>query len=206
MKIHKKLEQRSPAWFEVRKGMVTGTGLKKIVGRKDSQESYFYDIIAERLMVSDGSEGENAMDRGVRLENEARTAFEKKVGVSVEEVGFVQGGAGLGGYSPDGLIKKGKKYIEGVEIKCLGSGNHVRAWLTNTVPDDYMPQIIQAFIVNTDMKKMWVVFYDPRIKQHPLHIIEVNRKPIADMIQEYEEKEIEFIKRVEDTLAKIIKF
>jgi putative phage-type endonuclease len=200
------MEQRTPEWFTARKGLVTGTGLKKIVGRKDSQESYFYEIIAERLMVSDGSEGEAPIDRGVRLEDEARKAFEKEVGKVVEEVGFVQGGANLGGYSPDGLIKKGKKYTEGIEIKCLGSGNHVRAWLTDQVPEEYMPQIIQAFIVNTDLVRMYAVFYDPRIKQHPLHIIEVSRKELKDTIEDYKKKEIEFINRVEETLAKIIKF
>lgn len=205
MKVFPKLEQRTPEWFEIRKGLVTGTGLKKIVGRKDSQESYYYEILAERLMVSDGSEGESPLDRGVRLENEARQAFEKKVGVTVEEVGFVQGFAGSG-YSPDGLIKKGKKYTSGVEIKCLGSGNHVRAWLTNQVPDEHMPQIIQAMIVNEDLETMYAVFYDPRIRQHPLHIIKVERSEVEETIKEYKKAEKDFIARVEETLAKIIKF
>ena len=200
------MEQRTPEWFAARKGLVTGTGLRKIVGRKDSQESYFYEILAEKLMVSDGSEGEAPMDRGVRLETEARQAFEKEVGKEVEEVGFVQAGAFSGGYSPDGLIKKGKKYTEGLEVKCLGSGNHIRAWLTDQIPDEYMPQVLQAFIVNEDLKKMYVVFYDPRIKQHPLHIIELERKGIEMVIKEYKQKEIEFINRVEETLARIIKF
>ena len=201
-----RMEQRTPEWFAARKGLVTGTGLRKIVGRKDSQESYFYEILAEKLMVSDGSEGEAPMDRGVRLETEARQAFEKEVGKEVEEVGFVQAGAFSGGYSPDGLIKKGKKYTEGLEVKCLGSGNHIRAWLTDQIPDEYMPQVLQAFIVNEDLKKMYVVFYDPRIKQHPLHIIELERKGIEMVIKEYKQKEIEFINRVEETLARIIKF
>ena len=199
------MEQRSNEWFEARKGLVTGTGLRKIVGTKNAQDTYFYEILAERLMVSDGSEGEAPMDRGIRLETEARQAFEKKVGVTVEEVGFVQGFAGSG-YSPDGLIKKGKKYSQGVEIKCLGSGNHVRVWLTNEVPDEYMPQIIQAMIVNDDLETMHVVFYDPRIKQHPLHIIKVERSDVEDTIKEYKKAEKEFIARVEETLAKIIKF
>jgi putative phage-type endonuclease len=205
MKIFPKLEQRTPEWFETRKGLVTGTGLKKIVGTKAAQESYYYEILAERLMVSDGSEGESPMDRGVRLENEARQAFEKKVGVTVEEVGFVQGFAGSG-YSPDGLIKKGKKYTAGVEIKCLGSGNHVRAWLTNEVPDEHMPQIIQAMIVNEDLETMFCVFYDPRIRQHPLHIIKVERSEVEETIKEYKKAEKAFIAQVEETLAKIIKF
>jgi len=199
-----KLVQRTPEWFEARRGKVTGTVLKKVVSsRKDVREGVFYEILAERLMVSDGSEAEGAMDRGVRLESEAREAFEKKTGKIVEEIGFIQDGDM--GCSPDGLIRKGKKYTESVEIKCLNSGSHVRAWLTNEVPEEHMPQIIQAFIVNPDLKTMHMVFYDPRIKQHPLHTIKVERENVANTISEYKKAEAEFLEKVDEAMSKIVK-
>ena len=201
-----KMQQRSPEWFDARKGHITGTGLKKVIGRKDSQESYFYEILAERLAISDGSEAESAMDRGVRLENEALEAFEKKTGNIVESVGFIESSENQGiGCSPDGLIRKGKKYTGSIEVKCLNSGNHLRAWIEDKIPDEYMPQIIQAFIVNNDLQTMWSVFYDPRIKQHPLHIIKTERKEIAETIKEYKEAEEKFLERIDEALSKIVK-
>jgi hypothetical protein len=204
MKIHK-IEQRTPEWLELRRGKVTGTGLKKLMGGPKTQDGYFYEVLAERLMVSDGFDQEAPIDRGVRLEAEAREAFEKKTGKIVETVGFIEGDIKNSGCSPDGLIRKGKKYVESVEIKCLVPRNHVRAWLTDTVPEEHMPQIIQAFIVNKDLKTMYSVFYDPRIKVHPLHIIKVERADIEDEITKAEKAEREFLKRIEEQLAKIIK-
>lgn len=205
MKIHK-IDQKTPEWLELRKGKVTGTGLKKIVGGVKTQESYFYEMLAERLTVSDGFDNESALDRGVRLEDEAREKFEKKSKVIVETVGFLQSDDDANiGCSPDGLIRKGKKYTEAVEIKCLSSGNHVRAWLTNSVPDEHMPQVVQAFIVNKDLQVMHVVFYDPRIKIHPLHIINIERKQITELVKEYTLAELAFLTKIDVAMAKIIK-
>lgn len=201
-----RVEQKSPEWLEVRKGKVTGTGLKKILGTKSAQDQYFYEILAERLATSDGTENENAMDRGSRIEADAREAFEKRTGKIVEEAGFLQADFDRNaGCSPDGIIRKGKKYTEGVEIKCLSSANHVRAWLTNEVPEEHMPQVIQAFIVNKDMQTMHVVFFDPRIKVHRLHVIKVERVDIKGQIGQAQIDEQKFLARVDEAMAKIIK-
>lgn len=70
MIIHE-MEQKSDDWFMVRKGKVTGTGLKSIVGSKTTRDTFFYKLIAERLSVGIPDD-ESAMMRGSRLEAEAR--------------------------------------------------------------------------------------------------------------------------------------
>ena len=200
-------EQRSPEWFEARKGKITGTSLKKLLGRKDMQENLYYELLAERLSVSNKAEdNETDLARGVRLESEAVETFEAKTKKKVERVGFIQSDFNKNiGCSPDGLIKVKGKYSEQVECKCLSSGNHVRAWLEKKVPDEYMPQVIQSFIVNEDLKTMYVVFYDPRIAVKPYHVIEVSRDEIAEQAIEYKAAQIEFLKKVEEKLSTIIK-
>jgi len=61
-------------------------------------------------------------------------------------------------------------------------------------------------IVNDELETMHCVFYDPRIRQHPLHIIKVERSEVEETIKKYKKLEKDFIARVEETLAKIIKF
>lgn len=175
------------------------------MGGAKAQDGYFYEILAEKLSTA-GIETESAMDRGIRLEDEAVLAFEKKSGKKIERAGFVQSGFSKDvGYSPDGLIKKGKKYPEDVEVKCLSSANHVRAWLTGSVPDEYEAQVIQGFIANDDLKTRYIVFYDPRIEIKPYHVIKVEREDVEEQIESYKKAQIAFLKKIDETLAKIVK-
>ncbi len=208
MKFYKNVEQRTEEWYEMRKGKVTGTFLKKIVStRKDTREKAYYDILADRLSTATVEQAEeNAMKRGVRLEDEAVAEFEKRSKKKVEKVGFVESSFSKWvGYSPDGVIKKGKKYPEDVEVKCLSSGNHVRAWLTGNIPEDYEEQIIQGFIVNDDLKIRHVVFYDPRIEMKPYVCIIVERSFYEEKIEAYKKQQREFIKMVDETMSKLVK-
>lgn len=201
-----RIEQRSPEWNDMRRGKVTGTILSRVLGGKKTRESAFYEILAGRITESDGYDDESAMARGTRLESEARSLFEKKTGKKVEQVGFVIADWHPNvGYSPDGLIKVGKKYLEDIEIKCLSSANHVRAMLTKKVPDDYLEQIIIGFMVNDEMKRRHVVFYDPRITVKPYFVITIDREEVADRVEEYTGLVKEFLKELDVPLSKLIK-
>jgi len=204
MKLYKDVEQRSEEWKKLRQGKVTGTGLQKIVGGKAARETYFYDLLAERLATGVSSE-ENAMERGNRLETVAIEEFEKKTGKIVEIFGFCEDDKNeFITNSPDGLIKVKGKYSEAIEVKCLSSGKHVRAWLENKIPDEYYAQAIQYFIVNEDLEKLYFTMFDPRIATHPLHIIELNREDIEETITEYREKQEEFLGFIDEKLSKLI--
>jgi hypothetical protein len=200
------IQQRTPEWDILRSGKVTGTGLKKLVSsRKDTREDYFYEVLAGRL-TTETTQYETAMNRGVRLEDEAIAQFENLKGILVDKAGFCQSSENEWiGYSPDGLIKVGKTYSEDVEVKCLASKNHLRIWLENTIPEEHEAQIIHSFIVNPKLKKRYFISYDPRISIHPIHIIEVSRKDYEEKIEDYKQKEEDFIKEINKKLIEINK-
>lgn len=199
------VEQKTPEWLNLRRGKITGTRLKNIIGTKISRDKTLWDVLAERLSIDD-LQDETPLERGLRLESKAREEYEKKTGYIVETVGLCESDTNSAmTYSPDGLILLDNKYRRGIEIKCLTSSNHIKAWFENEVPKEYYPQVVQAFIVNEDLDVLDFVLYDPRVVSHPLHIIEVWRDDIKDDIEDYKKQEEMFLKEIEDRLEKIIK-
>ena len=201
MKTHN-IQQRTPEWHQLRKGKITGTGLKSIMGTPYARDEYFYEILAQRLTVGlEDEDYENAMDRGTRLEPDAIAMFEFETGKSVEVVGFCEDDDDpTMANSPDGLIGD----TEAVEVKCLGGKNHVRMWLENEIPKDYFWQVVQYFVINPKLKKLYFVGYNPDIPVHPFHLIEVIREDIADSIIKAKETQEEFIQKVNSKLKEII--
>lgn len=94
---------------------------------------------------------------------------------------------------------------EAVEIKAMGGKNHVKMWLTNKVPDEYEWQVVQYFVVNENLKKLYFVGYNPDIPVHPLHIIEVKREDIALDIENARKSQEAFLQEVDSILQTIIK-
>lgn len=203
-KKHDNIIQGSDAWFHIRKGKITGTTLKAIMGTPKARQDVMYEIIAERLTVGVEAESdyENPMDRGTRLEPEAIAMFEFEKGVKVEKTGFVENDDNsFISYSPDGIISD----EEDVEVKCPGGKNYVKMWLLNEVPEEYFWQMVQAFVVNPKLKKRYFVGYNPDIPTHPLHIIEVHRRNIESEIGQARLKQEDFLAEVEEKLKDLIK-
>lgn len=202
MKKHN-IEQGTPEWHQLRKGKITGTQLKDIMGTPKKREDTIYEIIAERLTVGveDDSNYENAMQRGLRLEPDAISAFELETGKQVEVTGFCEDDTNpMIANSPDGLIGD----TEAAEAKCLGGKNHVKMWLKNEIPDDYKWQVVQSFIVNKKLEKLYFIGYNPDIEIHPLHIIEVTRKEIEESIEKAVVGQEQFLLEVEDIIKKLV--
>jgi len=205
MKKHNDIKQGTEAWHQIRKGKITGTTLKAIMGTPKARQDAMYELIAERLTVGVEMDYENPMDRGIRLEPEALAMFEFHTGKKVETTGFVEHDENsLVGYSPDGLIKDTDDK-EDVEVKCPGGKNYVKMWLTNEVPEEYYWQLIQAFVVNPKLEVRWFVGYNPDISIHPIHIIKVTREQVANNIVVAQEKQLAFLSEVDAKLAEIIK-
>ena len=202
MKKHN-VEQKTDEWHHLRKGKLTGTTVKSIMGTPKARQEAIYEIIAERLTVGvEGEYPENAMDRGNRLEPDAIAAFELETGKTVERTGFCEDDSNAFiANSPDGLIGD----TEAVEAKCLGGKNHVKMWLTNEVPDEYKWQVVQYFVVNEKLEKLYFVGYNPDIEIHPMHVIEVERAELEKEIDEARIAEEEFLKEVDEILKTIIK-
>lgn len=205
MKVYSSITQRTPEWFDVRMGKVTGTSLQKIVGTPAAKKQAIYELIAGRMSLPDYTE-ENPMVRGARLEEEARKAYEDQTGYKVEEVGFCHREDNkFVGFSPDGLIKIEDKYRGHLEMKCLGGGNHVQALIENKIPEEHMPQVIQGMIVNDDCE--WVDFwmYDPRNAHYPTILFRVDRQDVAEDIVDYKHAEEKAIEEVNNYLKTLIK-
>jgi len=206
MKKHNNIIQGSSEWHHLRKGKITGTTLKSIMGTPKARQDAIYEVLAERLTVGvEADESyENAMDRGTRLEPDAIALFELETNKQVERTGFCEDENNpLIANSPDGYIMNTNDE-EAVEIKCMGGKNHVKMWLENKIPDDYKWQKVQYFVVNPKLKKLYFVGYNPDIPIHQLHIIEVNREEILKEIEEAKVEQEQFLLEVEILLGNII--
>lgn len=204
MKLYSNIDQGSDAWFHIRKGKITGTTAKAIMGTPKARQEAMYEIIAERLTVGveADTEYENPMDRGIRLEPEAVAAFEFETGKKTEMVGFCESDDNeFIGNSPDRLIVG---IPEALEVKCPMGKNYVKAWLTNKVPDEYEAQKLQYFVINDELETLHFALYNPNIPVHPLHIIVVERKDILKEIEEAKKAQEVFIDEVNTILEKII--
>lgn len=206
MKKYLDIKQNTPEWEQLRKTHLTGTVLKGILGTPKARQEAIYEMIANRLTVGVDSddEYENPMQRGHRLEPDGIAEFELMTNKSVEKVGFCESDEiEAVAQSPDGYIKDTND-TEAIEVKSMGGKNHVKLWLTNEVPDEYKWQVIQYFVVNDKLEKLYFVGYNPQIPVHPLHIIEVERDEAV--IQQAKEAQKIFLQEVDTILHTIIKF
>lgn len=173
------------AWLNSRNGKITGTRLKDIIVKRGTGEKIgFYELIAERLSVDIGEDkDETPMDRGTRLEAEGMSRFikETKKKVNTDLVLWQREDNESIAISPDGFI--GEK--EAVEIKCLSSSRHIEAYLTQKVPSDYEYQVLQYFIVNEKLEKLYLVFYDPRIPAKDFFFITTKRSDVEKDVEQY---------------------
>lgn len=198
------VNQNTEQLLESRKGKITGSKLGDIVVRRGTGEKIgFYELIAERLSVEE--EPEDPMERGHRLEDEARKAFEAKTGKTVStEIGMCLHDDNENiAVSPDGLIDNNGKWTEEVEIKCLSGAKHIKAYLEKEIPDEYTYQALQYFIVNNDLETLYFCFYDPRITVLPFHYIEIRREAVAEQVELYKQYQLEKLARIDEIITQL---
>lgn len=176
-------EQGSDEWKEARIGVITGTRLKQVLGTQS--KSLLYELIAETLAPTPEGMTNEAMERGVELESDARMLYESTTGYTMEEVGFcLHDDHDWLGVSPDGLFKEKKKYVGAVEIKCPNTKTHIEYLIEKKVPAEYRAQVLQYFIVNENLEWLDFVSYDPRIQipEMQMSIVHVLREDVQDEI------------------------
>ena len=194
--------QKSDDWHFLRKGKITGTRLKNIVGTPLKRKDELYSYLGERLATGLNAKDENPLDRGNRLEPEARSMYEFQTNIKIREFGmFISDDSSFIAISPDGATED---FTHQIEIKCPEIKNYMKYWIENKIPEEYYAQVIQAFIVNEKLETMDFVVYAPEIASHPLHIISVNRKELEKDIEEYRDSEISFLKEAEEKLKTLI--
>lgn len=185
------VKQNTDEWLEARKGKITGSKLKDIMpNSRGGNYAGWYEYLAERLEKPTGEEidGEDARNRGHRLETEAVELFCARNDIDVSEVindGFYVSEANESlGNSPDGVYNDGKSEIE---VKCLYTKNHLQIYLEDypgDLPKDFKYQMYHSFIVNDELKEKHLVFYCPQLPDIALFAFTVKREDIKDELEE----------------------
>lgn len=162
MKVYN-FEQKSEEWFAVRKGKMTASHSQAIGNNGKGLETYILEMMAE--FYSSGGEKEiytnSDMERGIELEEQARSIYELETGNKVEQVGFCEHNE-FAGCSPDGLIGEDG----GIEIKCQKDNTHFRMILNGEkeIDSKYVWQI-QMNLLITDRKWWDYVSYNPNYQK-----------------------------------------
>lgn len=147
-------EQRSPAWWLARRGIPTASDFHRIITPKTQKASaqqadFICELIAERNGFDVDGYVSEAMQDGIRLEDEARAVYSFSHDVDVDVVGFCLSECGRFGCSPDGLIGTDG----GLELKCPTPKTQARYLLDGVLPAEYTCQVHGELLVTG--RKWW---------------------------------------------------
>ena len=194
--------QGSDAWKRSRSGKVTASMISNVLMKPDTAgyQNYQTQLVAEILNGEpDGSDYTNAnMQYGTEMEPFARSAYEAKTGLQVDEVGMCQHPTiERAGASPDGLV--GTSGL--VEIKCPKRNTHIQYLLAGVVPAAYKNQMMFQMAC-TD--RQWVDFVSFRLNMpEHLQLIIVRYKRDPARILELETAVIAFLKSVDTMINQL---
>lgn len=178
------------------KAMLTEDELNELYANVQINDS-IYKLIAQRIAkpinpndyadrIPDGATY-SAMLRGQILEEEARELISEKLGKKIIPGRVWQ--SDVNEYmicSPDGeIVDDTGKVSEAVEIKCLDSWKVVKAYYEKHPPLDYEAQIIQYFLVNENLQKLYFCIYSD-VFTNPdlgLQIFELKREDYREKIE-----------------------
>jgi hypothetical protein len=197
--------QQTAEWFQARCGKATASRFKDVLAKLKSgapaaaRESYLIEVATERLTNSAVSHFSTpAMQWGTTHEAAARTLYEARFNVEVEQIGFVAHDLMAAGASPDGLVD----WDGLIEIKCpFNPTNHVNT-LRNGMPVEHMAQI-QGQLWITDRRWCDFVSFDPRMpSQLQLYVQRVERDDM--FIGMLTEEVSRFLGEVDEMIATIM--
>jgi len=194
------IEQRTEQWYADRLGHATGSRASDILAGKDTQarRGYLTQIVTERLTNRQQDGYINAdMQRGIDIEPVARAAYQASREL-VDEVGFVRHPTiQWFGASPDGLV--GDDGL--IELKCPRSTTHLDYWQSGKPPAKYVPQMLAQLSCT---RRKWVDFvsFDDRFPEH-LQLYVARFQPTEEIIEQFEQKVIEFLKEAETLMEKM---
>jgi len=199
------MEQKSDEWYSARVGKVTASRVADVVaktksGYSASRDNYMAQLVCERLTNKPAESYSNAaMQWGTETEPLARAAYEAKMDVLVDEVGFIDHPTMvMSGASPDGLV--GEDGL--IEIKCPNTSTHIDTLLSQTVPKKYADQIFWQMACTG---RQWCDFvsYDPRLPAD-LQLF-IKRIPRDDQyIKLLEAEVIEFLTETAHKVAQLL--
>lgn len=211
----KGIEYKKTALVGELAGMLTPHELARLKLEQQPKERY-YEMLAERIArpltpndYVDRLEGKTftMMERGHILEPEALSAVSTRLQKEFHggDVVWVREDNENIYISPDGwLLGDGGKITEAVEIKCPESSKVIRAFLDQTYPKEYFPQVCKYFIVNEDLQVLHFAIYTDLIPELELQIFDIKREDVANSLIEMKAFEDTIMERLEEDYAKII--
>jgi len=157
MKYYNDITQGSEEWHELRKLKFTASKATPVGANGAGLKTLVAELVAKAIVPENPEDRyvSPEMQRGNDLEPIARTAYEFKYGVDVEEVGFVERDKYVG-FSPDGFV--GKDGL--IEIKCRNNAKHLTFMLTGKIDSSEFNQCQFALFVSG---RKWVdlIYYNP---------------------------------------------
>lgn len=157
--------QRSPEWYAIRCGKLTGSCAADMLatiksGEAAARRDLRTRLVIERLTGEPQEDGFISADmrRGMELEADAFKAYEAFTGEMVRRTGFVAHASLPTGCSPDGVIGNFRALIE---LKVPKSATHLKYLRSRAVPSDYLAQVRHALWL-TDAECCDFVSFDPR--------------------------------------------
>ncbi len=169
--VFEQVEQHSGAWFEVRRGLVTCSEFHTVLAKGGSKDAltrrkYLYTLAGEILTgeVIPGYANSN-MERGRKMEEDARAWYEYSTDADVVRVGFIRNDMFRAGVSPDGLIGndgmfEAKTKLPHLQLELLDAG---------TLPNGHKAQCQGALWVTG---RSWIDFvsYWPKLPPFKLRV------------------------------------
>jgi putative phage-type endonuclease len=114
------LDQRTPEWYEARKGLVTASSVGAILNLDPYREPR--DVLRQMVRSYHKAEpeftGNAATEYGTSREPGAIVDFAMDAGYTVRKVGFMVHESGWIGASPDGIVLDGQDGLALLEVKC----------------------------------------------------------------------------------------
>ena len=195
--------QGTDEWKLLRLGHATASRITDVMSKgRGSAESagvrnYRAQLVAERLTGTVEETYCNAdMQRGIDLEDTARTLYSFESGNKVDQIAFMKHpGIDFSGMSPDGMV--GDDGL--IEIKVPRIATHIEYVLNDSVPAKYIKQLQWQMAVSG---RKWNDFisYCPELPDHmQLFIIRADRDDA--LISEMEKAVITFLASVELMMA-----
>ena len=191
------IEQRSPEWYQIRIGKVTGSEFKKVMSK--NWMDYADKIAAEQLTGSslDDEDGYVSYDmqRGIDLEPLAIAEYEQRNNVQLDRYGFIQSSKFNDlGLSPDAV---GLEVSFGVEIKAPNVATHIRYIRHDKIPANYIDQILCYFVVCDSIQYVDFVSFCPDLEQYPYWQKRITRDELQTEIEQAEQALTKFFRQVE---------
>jgi len=166
--------QGSPEWFQLRRGIPTGSEFGRIVTPAKGEiakggDTYAAELVAESIgWYKSEFKGSPDTERGNRLEKEALRWLRMHHGIATRQVGFLLSDCGRYGCSPDAIAEDGCP----VEVKAPDVHTFIKWHIAGGLPDDHKAQCHGEIILTGADKCYFVAYADHEQLDNWLIVVE----------------------------------